>query len=97
MYMMSQTVPLVRPGADDAVNPTAPSSSRALPLDRKPVDDFEYGYKEPMKVSRGRATLRQAIQFITDHQTDPEVWSAKRIADEYKLKESIVGKCFRTD
>lgn len=86
-------MPLVRPGADDVLSPTT-AVSRALPLDRKPVDDFEYGYKEPVKVSRGRVTLRQAIQFITDHQTEPEVWSAKRIADEYKLKQSIVGMLF---
>jgi len=60
-------------------------------LNRKPVQDFEFGYLEPEKVSRGRATLRQALVFISNHQNDPNVWTAEKIADEYKLKPSIVG------
>lgn len=67
-------------------------SAKALPLDRRVVEDFEYGFKEPIKVSRGRSTLRQAIKFISDHQSEPETWTVQRIASEYKLKEDIVCK-----
>ncbi|EDV94749.1 protein NDUFAF4 homolog [Drosophila grimshawi] len=63
---------------------------RKLPLERTTPDDFEYGYLEPIRVAIGRCTLRQALQFINDHQLDPEEWTAKRIAEQYKLKEAHV-------
>lgn len=47
---------------------------------------------EPTRVLHGHCTLRQALQFINDHQQDPETWTAKKIADDYKLKEAHVGK-----
>jgi len=69
------------------VNPDKP-----LPLNRKPVEDFEMGHQEPdpNKVSRGKCTLRQAIKFISDHQTTPNEWTAERISNEYKLKRENV-------
>ncbi|XP_017849580.1 protein NDUFAF4 homolog [Drosophila busckii] len=63
---------------------------RPLPLQRKTPDDFEYGYMEPKRISHGHCTLRQALQFINDHQLDPETWTAKKIADDFKLKQSHV-------
>ncbi|KAM8704753.1 hypothetical protein ACLKA7_009242 [Drosophila subpalustris] len=72
---------------------------RPLPLTRNAPDDFEYGYLEPKRVTQGRCTLRQALQFINDHQIDPEAWPTKKIADEYKLKEPHVEnilKYFKT-
>lgn len=54
--------------------------------------DFEYGYMEPTQALRGHCTLRQALQFINDHQIDPETWTAKKIAEDYKMKEPHVGK-----
>ncbi|XP_030558878.1 protein NDUFAF4 homolog [Drosophila novamexicana] len=63
---------------------------RPLPLERTTPEDFEYGYMEPTRTSQGRCTLRQALQFINDHQLDPEEWTAKKIANEYKIKESHV-------
>ncbi|KAH8337383.1 hypothetical protein KR059_008631 [Drosophila kikkawai] len=63
---------------------------RPLPLERKTPEDFEYGYLEPTRISSGHCTLRQALKFINDHQLDPENWPAKKIANEYKLKEPHV-------
>lgn len=40
---------------------------------------------------RGRATLRQALVFITNHQAEPQTWTSERISDEYKLKPNVVG------
>lgn len=91
----NQVLPLVRPGDTNAAPSetlNGESIARALPLDRKAVDDFEYGYKEPLKITRGRITLRQAIKFIGEHQNGPEKWTAAYIANEYKLKESVVGE-----
>uniref|UniRef100_A0A1Q3FAD1 Protein NDUFAF4 homolog n=1 Tax=Culex tarsalis TaxID=7177 RepID=A0A1Q3FAD1_CULTA len=63
----------------------------ALPLDRSAVDDFEYGHLEPQKVSKGRCTLRQAMEFISNHQTDPSQWTSGVISKRYDLKESLVN------
>ncbi|KAH8382514.1 hypothetical protein KR009_003929 [Drosophila setifemur] len=63
---------------------------RVLPMDRKTPEDFEYGYMEPNRITPGRCTLRQALKFINDHQLDPEAWPAKKISNEYKLKEPHV-------
>ncbi|XP_055906918.1 protein NDUFAF4 homolog [Eupeodes corollae] len=68
------------------------SDDRTLPLDRKIVEDFEYGFKEPVRVTPGRCTLRQAMKFITDHQGDPNLWTPKKIAADYKIKEEVVEK-----
>ncbi|KAH8311249.1 hypothetical protein KR044_005214 [Drosophila immigrans] len=61
--------------------------TRPLPLQRTTPDDFEYGYLEPERVASGRCTLRQALQFINDHQVDPDTWTAQKIANDYKLKQ----------
>ncbi|XP_014086802.1 protein NDUFAF4 homolog [Bactrocera oleae] len=73
---------------DYAAQRTDPN--KPLPLSRKTPQDFEYGYREPTRVVAGRCTLRQAMQFITDHQSDPELWTKQRIASDYKLKEEVV-------
>uniref|UniRef100_A0A1I8NQR7 Protein NDUFAF4 homolog n=1 Tax=Stomoxys calcitrans TaxID=35570 RepID=A0A1I8NQR7_STOCA len=75
------------------------ADQKALPLDRKTPEDFEFGYMEPKRVTPGRCTLRQALKFITDHQSDPEQWTAARISEEYKLKPELtenILKYFRS-
>jgi Uncharacterised protein family (UPF0240) len=69
------------------INPEKP-----LPLARGHVEDFELGYQEPdvKRVTRGKCTLRQAIQFISDYQQLPGEWNAERIATEYKMKQENV-------
>ncbi|CAO1442145.1 unnamed protein product [Diamesa tonsa] len=78
------------------INPEKP-----LPLLRSTPDDFEYGFQETeiTKIARGKCTLRQAIQFISDNQTSPEEWTVTKIANEYKVKEEHIDnivKHFRT-
>ncbi|PSN57026.1 Protein NDUFAF4 [Blattella germanica] len=79
---------------DPLIDPTRP-----LPQDRKQVQDFEFGFKEPSMIPQGRFTLKQAIKFIADHQTDPNTWTAAAIAKEYKINEEKLEqilKYFRT-
>ncbi|XP_047520310.1 protein NDUFAF4 homolog [Pieris napi] len=64
--------------------------NRPLPQDRNALQDFDFGFKEPERVPYGRTTLRQAIEYITSHQMNPEEATAAKIAYEYKLKESDV-------
>jgi len=61
-------------------------------LERTAPEYFEFGYKEPEKinVARGKCTLRQAVQFITDHQSTPSEWTAQRIASELKMKDDNI-------
>lgn len=75
------------------------SEVRPLPQDRKLVEDFEFGFREPEKIKYGRASLRQVVTFISAHQIDSKEASPDKIAFEYKLKledvESIL-KYFKT-
>ncbi|XP_038218289.1 protein NDUFAF4 homolog [Zerene cesonia] len=73
--------------------------NRPLPKDRNIIEDFDFGLKEPESIPYGRTTLRQAIEYISSHQLNPEEVTAAKIAYEYKLKESDVEhilKYFRT-
>ncbi|XP_037944894.1 protein NDUFAF4 homolog [Teleopsis dalmanni] len=63
---------------------------RPLPLDRTTPEFSEYGHVMPREVARGRCTLKQAIDFITDHNSEPEVWTKQRIAQQYKMKEPLI-------
>jgi Uncharacterised protein family (UPF0240) len=69
------------------INPEKP-----LPLTRTAPEFFEFGFQEtdPKRVSAGRCTLRQAVQFISDHQQNPKEWTVERIANEFKLKQENV-------
>lgn len=55
---------------------------------------MEYGFKFPEdgNVTRGKCTLKQALQFLGDHQADPKLWNNVKVAEEYKLKEEVVGE-----
>ncbi|CAD0205140.1 unnamed protein product [Chrysodeixis includens] len=74
-------------------------SKRALPLDRTVPPEYDFGFKEPEKVTYGRTTLRDALNFISAHQTNPNEVTASKIALEYKLRvedvESVL-KYFKT-
>ncbi|XP_047035392.1 protein NDUFAF4 homolog [Helicoverpa zea] len=74
-------------------------SKRPLPQDRKMPEQYDFGFKEPERVPYGRTTLRDAINFISSHQANPEEATAEKIALEYKLKEEDVAsilKYFKT-
>lgn len=66
--------------------------NKPLPLSRTTVADYELGFQEPelKKIAPGKCTLRQAIQFISDHQQNPDEWTTERIANEFKLKPETV-------
>ncbi|XP_049880207.1 protein NDUFAF4 homolog [Pectinophora gossypiella] len=69
--------------------------NRPLPEDRKMVEDYELGFKEPERIPYGRTTLRHAITFISAHQMDPEEATAEKIANEYKLKKEDVDNILK--
>ena len=62
------------------------SGRHKLPEDRVRPKRFEYGFQEPETIRPGRCSIRQALQFLSEHRTDPdEVGSAESIARRYNL------------
>ncbi|XP_064095113.1 protein NDUFAF4 homolog isoform X1 [Macrobrachium nipponense] len=73
--------------------------NRPLPVDRKTMEDPEYGFHVPARVPYGKITLRDALQAISKHQEDPQLWTAKKISYEYKIDSGLAEKMltyFRT-
>lgn len=74
---------------------------KMLPSNRKPIEVFEYGFKEPdiNKIPKGKCTLRQSMEFISNYQHNPDVWTIEFISEKYQIKKEIVAeivKSFRT-
>lgn len=88
-----------RPEDDITREKRSQSKTRPLPLDRKMPPEYDFGFKEPDRVPYGKTTLRDAINFITFHQSNPNEVTAAKIAFEYKLREEDVEhilKYFKT-
>ena len=67
-----------------------------MPEDRSKHPDPEFGFLEPETIRPGRCTIRQALDFLTDHANDPtETGSVKSIAQRYKLDERRVQNVVR--
>uniref|UniRef100_U5EYC8 Protein NDUFAF4 homolog n=1 Tax=Corethrella appendiculata TaxID=1370023 RepID=U5EYC8_9DIPT len=86
---------------DKIIIPSSKSDSdtKNLPLNRSASDDYEFGHLEPETVKPGYCSLRQAVKFISDHQTTPQEWTAERISQDYQIKKETVDdilKHFRT-
>lgn len=65
-------------------------TDKPLPVSRS-TDIFELGYKDSDKVPPGRVSLLQAINFISKHQQDPNVWTIEKIAEENKIKPEVAS------
>ncbi|XP_068219468.1 NADH dehydrogenase [ubiquinone] 1 alpha subcomplex assembly factor 4 [Palaemon carinicauda] len=79
------------------ISPEMPS--RPLPADRNFTEDPEYGFHIPAKVPYGKITLRDAMEAISKHQQDPQLWTAKKVSYEYKIDTGVAEKMltyFRT-
>jgi len=62
------------------------SSRGKLPEDRTRPVKSEFGYLEPETIRPGRCSIRQALNFLSEHGSDPdEVGSAESIARRYTL------------
>ncbi|KAF5284485.1 hypothetical protein FQA39_LY17020 [Lamprigera yunnana] len=73
------------------VTPISPiSSNKPLPLVRKNIDEPEFGYHEPKRISLGRVTLKSAVEFISQHHLNAREHSISTISDKYKLPEETV-------
>lgn len=74
---------------------TTSNPERPLPRDRTVMSTPDYGYFEPKSVPYGKVTLRDAIEVIKHHQENPKLWTAKKLADEYRLSAELTEKVLR--
>lgn len=65
-------------------------SARALPQARIAQSVPDFGYEEPKIIPVGKCSLRQALEFITKIQNDPENWTIQKVAEEYNLNSTDV-------
>lgn len=68
------------------------NASKQLPVERKNFEAPEYGYQEPVRVSKGKLSLRQALVMISTFRQDPNLHSALSLAKEYTLHPKTTGK-----
>lgn len=47
---------------------------------------------EESMIPPGKFTLKQALQFLSDHQGQPEVFTAEVIAKQYKISQELAGR-----
>ncbi|CAG5055035.1 unnamed protein product [Parnassius apollo] len=88
-----------RPEDDITREKMKQNPNRPLPQERRQVQNYDLGLKEPDTIPYGRTTLRRALEFIESHQMNPSEVTASKIALEYKLKEKDVEtilKYFKT-
>jgi NADH dehydrogenase [ubiquinone] 1 alpha subcomplex assembly factor 4 len=61
------------------------NSSRRLPQDRKSPLDFEFGYEEPKMIPKGKTTMRNVLEILSKHQTEPNVETIEKLAKDYNM------------
>ena len=59
-------------------------------MDRKPKQVGEYGYDEPEAVPVGKITIKQTMELLSMHRSDPQKYTSLQIANNYKLDEETV-------
>ncbi|KAI5750065.1 hypothetical protein M8J76_012542 [Diaphorina citri] len=64
--------------------------SRKLPQERSYVPDLKFGHTEPTVVPKGKYSLSQVIDMLTDHATDPMVHTPQVLAEKYSLDVKLV-------
>ena len=70
--------------------------SRPLPMNRENVTSPEMGYHEPVRVTKGRLSIRQAMELIKKHQQDPETNTPSRLAQEFTINPTSAGNSRNT-
>lgn len=64
-------------------NPTV--RQKTLPVDREAPEESAFGYEEPKVIPPGKASLRQILEFVANHSKEPDIYTAEKIAKDYKL------------
>lgn len=70
---------------------THKAAEKALPTERKNVGSPEFGYLEPVRITKGKLSIRQALILIGRHHQDPVIHSAMSLANEYTIHPRVSG------
>ncbi|XP_029168206.1 protein NDUFAF4 homolog isoform X2 [Nylanderia fulva] len=73
---------------EKVIEPT--KESRSLPQNRHAPDEFIFDFYEPTMIPVGKCSMKQAMQFIWDHQHDPVTYNSEHIAAGYKIDKKIM-------
>ena len=66
------------------------SKERPLPENRHAIEDHEFGYFESATIPVGKCSLRQALEFISHHDSHSKDYTIDLIAKDYKLDKIVV-------
>jgi len=71
------------------------SKKELLPSDRSKLADDEFGYLEPEVIRPGRCSVRQVLQFIGDHYSNPTTHTVESISKQYNLDNDRVERILK--
>lgn len=71
--------------------PKENASQKVLPVERKNIEIPEFGYHEPVKVTKGKLSIRQALLMIGRHYQDPSTHNAFFLAKEFTVHPKVAG------
>ncbi|XP_066149730.1 protein NDUFAF4 homolog [Euwallacea fornicatus] len=76
---------------------TNKNPNRPLPQDKSQPEEFVFGHKEPesTNIPPGKTTLRNVLQFMSNHQSEPLKYTAKSIAMQHNLDEELVKQILK--
>lgn len=75
----------------DPVLPKEVTVEKVLPVERKNIERPEFGYHEPVKVTKGKLSIRQALLMIGKHHQDPSTYNAFILAKEFTVHPKVTG------
>nr|XP_033332363.1 protein NDUFAF4 homolog isoform X2 [Megalopta genalis] len=64
-------------------------SIRPLPQERG-IQEYDFSYYDSDNVPEGKCSLNQVLTFLKNHSDNPDVYTADKIAAEYKLDKDVV-------
>ena len=79
---------------DPIAAPKLKVPQRPLPQAREFSEPAELGYQEPVKVTKGRLSMRQALLMIGSHCQDPANNTASALAEVYTINTERAGELF---
>jgi len=66
-------------------NPIIKARKKDLPMDRKGHEEYPYGTEEPAVIPQGKASMKQLLDLLINHQSKPRQFTADKLAAEYNL------------
>jgi len=66
-------------------NPVIKRRTKDLPVDRRGHEEYPYGSEEPAVIPPGKASMKQLLDLLSNHQSKPREYTADKLAAEYNL------------